>query len=371
MSRKRKSDDTILTVEQWAQKLESPDRSAALELHKMQRKLRDERRAKKDALKKLEAAEERASFALDIKDPPKAPKIKITKKFKNRKRRATPVMLASDWHVEEVVDPRTVNGLNEYNPKIAEARARRYATGASWLINHHANNYTIEDAVLWFGGDMITGYIHEEFLETNAMSPTEATMFAQRLSISTIECILAETPVKKLTVICSPGNHGRTSKRPKYATYTQNSFEWLMYHALAAHYDKDDRVDFIIADGLHTYVDIYDWTIRFHHGDFIRYYGGVGGLSVPLMKAIKNWDTVTHADLTCVGHFHQFKDFGNAIVNGSLVGYNAFALGIKAEFEHARQAFFLMDATRGKCHVTPIWVTEHGRMVAKVDKLAG
>lgn len=31
-----------------------------------------------------------------------------------------PLILLSDWHIEEKVDPSTVNGLNEYNPDIAK-----------------------------------------------------------------------------------------------------------------------------------------------------------------------------------------------------------------------------------------------------------
>jgi hypothetical protein len=45
-------------------------------------------------------------------------------------------------------------------------------------------------------------------------------------------------------------------------------------------------------------------------------------------------------------------------VNGSLVGYNAFALSIKAGFEPPKQAFFLIDKSVGKTVVTPIILSE-------------
>jgi len=53
---------------------------------------------------------------------------------------------------------------------------------------------------------------------------------------------------------------------------------------------------------------------------------------------------------------HQFKDGGNFICNGSLIGYNAFALSIKADYEKPKQAFFLVDKKRGKSIVAPIWL---------------
>jgi hypothetical protein len=40
------------------------------------------------------------------------------------------------------------------------------------------------------------------------------------------------------------------------------------------------------------------------------------------------------------------------------MGYNAYAMSIGADFEEPRQAFYLLDAKRGKTCVSPIWVKE-------------
>ena len=48
----------------------------------------------------------------------------------------------------------------------------------------------------------------------------------------------------------------------------------------------------------------------------------------------------------------------NFVSNGSLIGYNEYALSIKAKYEPPQQAFFLIDAERGKRHSTPIWVDD-------------
>ena len=45
------------------------------------------------------------------------------------------------------------------------------------------------------------------------------------------------------------------------------------------------------------------------------------------------------------------------IVNGSLIGWNAYAQSIRAQFEEPRQAWFLVDKARGKTLVSPLWVT--------------
>ena len=116
----------------------------------------------------------------------------------------------------------------------------------------------------------------------------------------------------------------------------------------------NERVKFVLQEGYHIYLKVYDKMIRFHHGHNIKYQGGVGGLSIPLNKAISQWDKAVRADLSVCGHWHQRKDFGNAMVNGSLIGYNAYAVSIKADYEKPQQTFFLLDRDRGKTIVAPI-----------------
>ena len=146
------------------------------------------------------------------------------------------------------------------------------------------------------------------------------------------------------------------TKRIHHATEQGNSLEVYMYHNLALHFAGEKRVRFIIAEGYHTYVDVYGYTVRLHHGHNLRYGGGVGGIFIPVNKAIAQWNKGRRADLDVFGHFHQFKDGGNFICNGSLIGYNAFALSIKADYEKPQQAFFLIDKKRGKSIVAPIWL---------------
>ena len=126
-----------------------------------------------------------------------------------------------------------------------------------------------------------------------------------------------------------------------------------MFHHLASQF-KDPRVKFIIEDSYHTYLDILGMTVRFHHGHDIRYQGGVGGLTIPVNKAIAQWNKGKKANLDVFGHWHTRFDGGNFICNGSLIGYNAYAISIKASYEKPTQVFFLIDRKRGKTLMAPI-----------------
>jgi hypothetical protein len=139
-------------------------------------------------------------------------------------------------------------------------------------------------------------------------------------------------------VPCKVGNHSRTTLKTRYASEAGHSLETLLYVHLVAHFRNEPRLKFVIDDSYLTYIDIYDQTLRFHHGHELKYAGGVGGLFI-------------------FGHFHQSKDGGKFISNGSLIGYNAYAIRNKLDPEPARQQIFLIDKKRGRTFSCPIVLT--------------
>jgi hypothetical protein len=88
--------------------------------------------------------------------------------------------------------------------------------------------------------------------------------------------------------------------------------------------------------------------VRCCHGHAIRYQGGIGGIHVPLKKAIAAWDATERADLTVIGHWHQFSAGRNYVSNGSVIGHSAYAVRIKAEYEPPCQAAVVIDHERSE-----------------------
>lgn len=268
---------------------------------------------------------------------------------------ATPVVVFSDWHFEERVGPE-VGDLNRYNLSIARTRATNAFQSAHKLITQHlAPGVTINRVVLALLGDFISGDIHDEVAEVAEVPPTYAIREVQAALISGIEFLLRETKCE-FVIVCHSGNHARTTKTTRFSTENGHSLEYLMYLHLQAYFKDQKRITFIIPDGMHSYVDIYGTVVRFHHGHAVKYGGGVGGIYIPTHKAIAQWNKARHADLDVFGHFHQQVDGGNFLANGSLIGYNAFALSIKASYERPKQTLFLVDNKRGRTCVWPIFV---------------
>jgi len=141
--------------------------------------------------------------------------------------------------------------------------------------------------------------------------------------------------------------NSRITDKQRVSTEYGNSLEILMYRQLKDYFENEKRVEFVIEDSYLTYLNIYKYTVRLHHGHAVKYGGGIGGIFIPAFKAISQWDKQKQADWTFFGHFHQLKDGGNFVTNGSLIGYNAYAVRIKADFEAPKQAFMVIDADRG------------------------
>jgi hypothetical protein len=333
-----------------------PEARELLELRREREKRSEAERRLKSALDALAEAEQRAGVVAELRaaEPPPI----VRRERASGLREATAVVLCSDWHVEEVINPAAVDGRNAYGPEVARDRVRRLADGVLWLLDTHRQRFEIRELVLWLGGDLISGWIHEELTETNALSPIEATLLVQGLVTDLLRTLLAESGCERIVVPCSPGNHGRMTAKRRVKNGAETSYEWLIYHQLAQVFANEPRLDFQIANGPHLYLRVYDWTLRFHHGDHVNYWGGVGGITVPIRKALAAWESFRHADLSLLGHFHSYHDLRDFVVNGSLVGYSEYALSVKAHFEVAQQAFFLIDSKRFKCMSTPIWVTE-------------
>jgi len=320
--------------------------------HREKAKVAQDRKVKKQALERIDNLEAELEALLDIRSGIQTFKIKPTKEIKSE---ATAIWLASDWHVGEKVTLGQTNGLNQYSPKIAKERGEAFFRNGLTLTNMTGKDVAIDTIVLALLGDFITGHLHLDAVESNYLPPVEETLYAMNIIISGIEYILKHSKYR-LIIPCASGNHGRTTKFSHFGSENGHSLEYFMYSTMRQYFRNEPRVTFIISEGSHTYLDIYGYQVRLLHGHDIKYSGGIGGVYIPLNKAIAQWDKAKPAYLTCCGHFHQRVDGGSFLVNGSLIGYNAFALSIKASAERPQQSFALIDKKRGRTITAPILV---------------
>lgn len=271
-------------------------------------------------------------------------------------REATAVFGLSDVHAEERVRKGETPTENEYTPAIAAAAIQRFGLAARWHLDMYRAKFKITDAILWLGGDLMTGHIHEELKSNTETPPIKTILWLRSRLVDMIDGLLEDPQLVRLTIPCSYGNHGRTTVKSYRALGAAYSYEWLLYQWLQSLYENDPRVQFLADESAHQYVHAYDFDLHFHHGDETRYQGGVGGITIPLNKATAQWDLAKKCHYHHFGHWHQYTDTGRIVVNGSCIGYNAYAMAIKAAPEPPAQFFYLLDSKRGKTAKSPLWV---------------
>lgn len=336
-----------------------PDPKEGVIVDRMKRALtaeRDEAKRKyKILLDEIDLIEKRYDTLCAIKEPINYQAIEPN--YKQSTSEAIAVAQLSDIHVGEKVDPETVNGLNEFNPDICDKRVYNYFQNLLRLIESGRRDSKIETLFLSLTGDNITGFIHEELMQTNYMSPTEEVRFAKRLLIRGIDFLLNHGKFKKIFVQTNFGNHGRNTKRTGYGSAYKNSYDFMLYCDIADYYKNTKELEFNISKSHICYSPpMFGKIIRTFHGDTFNYAGGIGGLTVPLIKYIHRLDQQLPADMNLIGHYHQFfKPLRNCVVNGSIIGINAYAQGIGCAPEPPQQSLMFLDKSRGFTSLHPVF----------------
>jgi hypothetical protein len=316
---------------------------------------------KKFLLERNEMLEERVNAALEIAESDATPCL-IEPKLPSGASESAAVFICSDWHNEEEVLSEKVNGRNEHNLEVFHNRAVRSFQGAQRLWFLMNKDTAIRTMVVGLLGDFISGNLHGDQQESNLLGPTMAIENAQREIVSGLKFLLDNTDIEEFVVVCKSGNHARITQKQRHNTEAENSLEYLMYCNLRMLFRDEARVKFVVEPSYLSHIVLFDsYTMRFHHGHNIKYGGGVGGVYIPVNKKIANWNTCTSPSIPPVrldvfGHFHQYIDAGNFVANGSLIGYNSYAVSIGAPYEPPQQAFFLINKRyNNKTMATPIF----------------
>lgn len=318
-----------------------------------------EYKATREQLTALQKEHAKAAALLDRYSTIKPADMRAPKWLKQKRsgkaHHATPVLMISDLHLDEVVDFYEMDGVNEYNREIAEVRFGRVIDSTVELLKRYVAGVQIDGIVAALVGDIITGEIHRELAVTNEAPPPASIVHWVPLIASGLRYLADELGLVHVPVV--DGNHDRTLQKMQYKQRAESSFAWVIYNWLADTLRDDDRITFAISTSPEQLVDVYETTFLLSHGDSFRSQGGVGGLYPALLKWLLRrhqlyTTTQRDFDYALIGHWHQALWGQDFVVNGSLKGYDEYAKGNGFGFERARQQLMLVTPERG---VTGRW----------------
>jgi hypothetical protein len=266
-----------------------------------------------------------------------------------------PSLFLSDLHWGEIVLPGQIHGKNEYNVSIAKKRLQRVISKTITLCFEHMTNPEYPGIVVNLGGDLVSGDIHEELSETNEFTSGQ-TLVDIVGALAWALGALADR-FGKVWVVAVAGNHGRMTHKPRAKNRAFTNFDWVIAQLLQRQFAKDGRFAWLIPDGPDAWYRVFNYRYLLTHGDQFRGGDGIIGALGPILrgdtkKRARNGNIDLGYDTMLLGHWHQYLPLGRVIVNGSMKGYDEYAMMNNFGFEAPIQALWF---THPKFGITSHW----------------
>jgi hypothetical protein len=316
----------------------------------------DLRKENAELFNKLKVLEEIDSIV------PAPPDWTVPTSLKGKLHHCIPTLMLSDWHFDEVVNREEMNGVNEYNRTIAVKRLRHVTTGTITMLRARFADMRFDGFNLIFGGDMLSGQIHDELIQTNEDTIISSVDFWVDHLVAVVEALLEEFGRVHVTAIT--GNHGRNTRKPRHKLRVKDNFDWLLSRIIARYFSKDSRVTFHIPESPDTIIKLYQTNYLLMHGDQFRGGAGISAMLAPLMlgkarRALQGMALGTPHDWLVMGHRHTWWCGLGVIVNGSGKGYDEFAKDEGFTPERPQQGLWVTTPeNRGPTFAMPIFATK-------------
>lgn len=271
----------------------------------------------------------------------------------NGRRRSVVMPQTNDFHYEDVIASGEIQGMNSFTPEIARRRFVRYVDAACEIGTRWASDTECVGALWGILGDSITGTIHEELAETNALTSDEACLEVSELYAAAARKFA--DAFGRVLVTSVPGNHGRKSRKPKFKGYGRESYDTLICAMAARATADDERITWQISPGHDLRNQVFGWRVLDTHGDRIGTGGGQGfaGPVLPIARGAKKIQeqqaSVGEAyDVLRGGHYHfACEPQPGVLFGGSVPGYSEFAYGIRARQQLPSQKLALLTEKWG------------------------
>lgn len=233
--------------------------------------------------------------SLNVTKAPVAPSLKKGKYYN--------ILPISDVHFGEVVDGRSINGLNNYNTSIAKRRhielfRRNY---------EYASIYGCKDLHLFFLGDIFSGNIHAELRETNEKQITECVMDYAAFILGLIQEYAKL--YENIEISCVVGNHARNTDRYQFKNKGKDSYEYILYSMMGMYFNElklAKNVHVNLTDSTVLFAKVGSQIWKLEHGD--RYKGGSAFVSP--------FSTVVRDNFKDKGMFCNEDQNFNAVIMG-------------------------------------------------------
>jgi len=263
---------------------------------------------------------------------------------RNRKKKVIKESLVShlsDEHVDQVVMPHQVGGLERYDFRIALRRAEQYVDTLLKFSQRTLSNYVFDTLYIFAHGDHVSGEIH------NAKDHSEyRNSFRNALAVGQMHALMFRDLApyfNDIKILYLSGNHGRRSLKKDYEGPWDN-WDYLVAETAKAYCLNIENIEFMIPESFSTCVEIEGWGFAISHGDDVKSWNNIPwyGLERKTRRlAALNAAQGRKIDYYCFGHFHnpamQAALNGETIINGSWIATSPYVYESLSTFNEPSQ----------------------------------
>lgn len=284
-----------------------------------------------------------------------APVVRWPKKHSGHAQSA--VLLFSDTHVGQVVEPDQTLGLGEYNFEVFLSRLKRLEQAVYSILHDHVNS-KVDELVIPILGDMMHGALAHA-VEAGQRNTLFTQFYAAGHAMAQfIRNVATLAPITR--IYTTVGNHTRWQNQRKMPTDNRYSNLDQFLYAYTEALTKDIKnVQWNITHQPFAVFAVQGFQFHCGHGDNLR--GGDRALGIPAhsigrkISSSMGLNAKTGQPLPnyyCFGHLHKPiqipHTLGEVIVNGGFPGVDGFGLAEGFQSYWPSQKFFLVHPKFGR-----------------------
>lgn len=245
------------------------------------------------------------------------------------------VLQITDVHMGAVQDSDEIEGFNEFNPEICEARCMDFVHRVNRYTDRKRLSYTINNCSVLVTGDLISGDIHRELQVTNAFPVTVQVVRAAQVLAQQLHELSQNFQTVTVHFIAAD-NHGRLTRKPEAKQEGISSLNYLVGVLAQAYVEKCVNVNFNIYPQHEKVVKVMNRNYLIAHGHGMKVWLGIpyyaadrklgkeftARMQLIMDQKMKASEIGFHKMIT--GHFHTPINTPQYQFGGSVQGTDAY-----------------------------------------------
>lgn len=267
------------------------------------------------------------------------------------------MLLLSDTHVGQVVEPEQTLGYGGYNIDVFLSRLKRLEQAIHSILSDHVTT-PVDELVVGMLGDMIHGNLQHS-VEAGQHHTLFEQFYAAGHALSQFMRSIS-TLAPRTRVYTTVGNHPRWGTQKRMPTDNRYSnLDQFLYAYTGALLRDCPNIQWQLDRQPFAIFDVQGYTFCCGHGDNLR--GGDRALGIPAHSigrhlgssmGLRSRERQPLVNYYCFGHLHRPiqlpHTLGEVIVNGGFPGVDGFGLAEGFQAYPPSQKFFLVHPKFGR-----------------------